>query len=621
MQSPPPTVSAPQPTRDSGAPLEGSAPVRAERETWFFRLLQHPRLGLWLGLAAVALSSPCLALGFFLDEYTGRYIYSDLPGARAMFHSYTGGFGIATGDPQDTLMQAERGWAPWWVNPNLLTKLMRPLSELSHHIDYRLWPDSPVLQRAHNLAWLFGMILIATRMYRRALGPAVGGMAALLLAFDHTHGYSIGYIVNRHALISAFFALLCLDQHLRFRQTGARSAGWLAAIAFALALLGGESGLAAAAYVFGYALFVERGSWLSRALSFAPYLAVTVLWRAAYTLLGYGARGSGVYIDPGREPLNFARAFLERGPVLFLGQFFGPPAEVYGVLSKPQAQQMLLFAVLFSLVLSAAFVPLLARDRVARFWALGFSLALVPASTTVPNNRQLLMASIGAMAILAQRWNLDVSVFSGPDRPRSPAFVWPARVAAMVLGVHLVISPLLLPFTTCLIGLTAPVHRGIVGGGDDIRGRDVVFVTAPDIFTAKFVQLERRLERRPLARRWRALSFGPQPVVVLREDADTLVLDYPQGVADTPFAEMFRDSRVRMQPGERVELQGLSIEVLATTPDGRMQRVRFRFSDPLDAPNFRFYAWEERGFVPFELPPVGGSTPLSAAPPKLGLKR
>jgi hypothetical protein len=234
----------------------------------------------------------------------------------------------------------------------------------------------------------------------------------------------------------------------------------------------------------------------------------------------------------------------------------------------------------------------------------------------VPNNRQLLLASIGAMALLAQRWRMPKPLGRSSIVQRVPDLLLSA-----VFALHLFISPLALPWTTCMIAFTAPVHRGIVGGGDEVAGRDVVFVTAPDIFTAKFVQLERRIDRKPLARRWRALSFGPQPVIVRREDARTLVLDYPNGVVDTAFMELFRDSRLRMQPGERVSLQGLVIQVLATTADGRLQRVRFRFSDPLDAPSFRFYAWQDAGFVPFRLPAIGEATQLAAAPPQLGLKR
>jgi hypothetical protein len=583
-------------------------------------VLQHPRLGLGLGAVAAALSAPCLALGFFLDEYTARFIYSDLPGAKQMYHSYSGGYGIATGDPADTLQQVEQGWAPWWINPKLLTALMRPISEWTHWLDIALWPNSAALMRAQSLLWLFCLVAIATRMYRRLLGPMLGGLAGLLLAFDHTHGYSVGYVANRHALVSATFALLCLDQHLRFRLEHNARAGVYAALCYAAALLSGESSLAIAAYLFAYALLAEQGPWLRRALSFAPYLVITVVWRVAYTLLGFGARGSGVYIDPAREPLHFLQALLERAPVLCLGQFFGPPAELYAALPAAQARAMLIFAVLFSALLAAAFVPLLRRDRIARFWAAAFLLSLVPASTTIPNNRQLLLASIGAMALLAQRWLVAVS--SGPDTTPLPNWQrWPARAFGAVFGLHLLLSPLALPFTSCIIALTAPVHRGIVGGGDEVAGHDVVFVTAPDVFTTKFVQLERRIDRKPLARRWRALSFGPQPVIVRRTDERTLVLDYPEGVTDTAFMELFRDRRLRMQPGEQVHLEGLAIEVLQTTADGRLKQVRFRFSDPLDAPSFRFYAWHDAGFVPFSVPAVGTQTLLAAAPPQLGLKR
>jgi hypothetical protein len=602
-------------------PTSRPAQLHAPAPDRFQRLLQRPRLGVWLAVIAVALSSPCLLLGFFLDEYTARYIYSDLPGAAAMYHSYSGGYGIATGDPADTLLQVERGWAPWWVNPQLLIALMRPLSEWTHHLDIRLWPDSAFMMRLHSLAWLFALVLIATRMYRRVLGPLVGGLAALLLAFDHTHGYSVGYIANRHALVSATFALLCLDQHARWRLEASRGSGALAVGLYVVALLGGESSVAIAAYLFGYALFVERGSLSDRALTFAPYFGVTLVWRIGYNALGFGARGSGIYIDPGREPLNFLAAFFERGPLLFLGQFFWPPAELYPVLTGPQAQQLWIFAVLFCLMLSAAFVPLLTRDRMARVWATGFLLALLPASTTLPNNRQLLLASIGAFGLLAQRWQLQVTEFSGANAPRAASVVWPTRLATWVLGLHLTLSPLLLPLTTCMIALTAPVHRGIVGGGDEIAGRDVVFVTAPDIFTTKFVQLERILEHRPLARRWRALSFGPQAVDVRREDARTLVLSYPDGVADTPFMEMFRDRRQRMGTGEQVQLEGLRITVVGTTDDGRLKQVRFEFDSPLDAPSFKLYTWEERGFVPFALPEIGQAVQLPAAHPQLGLKR
>ena len=77
---------------------------------WFVR----PRLALKLALIAVALSSPALLLGFYLDDYIGRYIYSDLEGAARLFRNYSGGYGLAIGDPGENQWQREAGWAPWW---------------------------------------------------------------------------------------------------------------------------------------------------------------------------------------------------------------------------------------------------------------------------------------------------------------------------------------------------------------------------------------------------------------------------------------------------------------------------------------------------------------------------
>src|SRR5262249_21162696 len=140
--------------------------------------------------------------------------------------------------------------------------------------------------------------------------------------------------------------------------------------------------------------------------SLAPYLVITLAWRAAYNHGGYGGRGSGLYIDPAREPLHFLAALAERGPILVLGQFFHPPSELYVLLPTIWARIHFGFACAFVAALGIALVPLLRRDRIARFWALGMLISLVPAASTYPHNRQLLFPSIGAMGLIAQLWHL-----------------------------------------------------------------------------------------------------------------------------------------------------------------------------------------------------------------------
>lgn len=582
----------------------------SRREQAFVRLLSRKDLSKWLVLAAVLLASPALFTGFHLDDQVGRYIYSDLEGAHTLYEIYYGGYGIADGNPVTTHWQIEQGFAPWWTYDHLFLRFFRPIGVASH-IDFRLWPNNAFLMHAHSIAWLAVLVLVMTRLYRGVHGELVGGLAALLFALDHTHGFIVGYICNRHALLAGVFSALCLDLSFRYRARGSPLAWFVPPLIYVVALLSSESSIAVMGYLFAYGLFVERGSLVKRAASFAPYLAITLAWRTAYNLGGYGGRGSGLYIDPARDPLHFLSALAERGPVLVLGQFFHPPAELYVLLPAGWARVHLAFACLFVVALGAALVPLLRRDRVARFWTLGMVISLVPAASTYPHNRQLLFPSIGAMGLIAQLWHLYAVELKGAALTRIARFS--GGFGAVVLFNHMILSPIYAPVAAASIVFTRPLMRAAEAVGDDIVGHDAVFMTAPDYFAVKLVQLGRRIDRKPLPRRWRALSFGPQPVRVSRIDERTLSLDYEGGILSTPFMELYRDRRIRMTPGERVSLEGLEIEVTGVTADGRANRAEFKFDTPLEDPMFVFYYWADGEFRHFKPPPIGGVTYLPSA--------
>ena len=586
-------------------------------ESRLIRFLGKKRLGAWLALVAVVLSSPCLFIGFFLDDYIGRYVWSDLPGAHAWNRIIEGGYAIANGNPADNHWQVELGFAPWWIYDHLLVRLYRPIALATHLLDAKLWLHSAFMMHAHSLLWLALMVLAATRMYRAALGPMVGGFAALLFAVDHTHGFVVGYIANRHALVAGTLCMLSLELHIRSRTKSDRPASLIAPIAYLLALLASEASLAMAGYLFAYALFVETGPLIRRALSFAPYFLITVVWRGLYNLTGHGARGSGLYLDPGRDPAHFLVAMMERGPVLLLGQFFIPPAEAASLGGGAYVKPLLVFAAFFSVALLVAFAPLLARSRTARFWALGLLVSLVPASSTWPHNRQLLFTSFGAMGLVAELWDMFVNL-RGQKLPLNVRAA--GAIGAVLLLGRLVISPVATPIAVCSIMLTTPLHHAITSVGDAIGGRDAVFVTAPDYFAVKLVQLSRRVEEQPIARRFRALSFGPEPVTVERTSDRSLRLHYEGGILTHQFMELYRARDIPMPAGTRVELAGLSIEVAHTTADGRPDVADFTFDRALEDPSFRFYYWTDGGFAAFVPPRSGASEKLPAAVMRYGLR-
>jgi hypothetical protein len=595
------------------APPDEKRPLEAK----LFRLIGERRLALWLALVAMVLSSPCLLLGFYLDDYIGRYVWSDLPGAHALNRLIEGGYTLANGNPADNLWQVEQGYAPWWIYDHLLVRLYRPISLATHLLDAKLWLHSAFMMHAHSLLWLGVLVIAATRMYRAALGRAVGGFAALLFSVDHTHGFVVGYIANRHALIAGALSMVCLECFIRFRANGDKRAAVVAPVAYVLALLAGEASLAVAGYLFAYALFAEKGSLVRRALAFAPYFIITVAWRGLYNFSGHGARGSGLYLDPGRDPAHFLVAMLERGPVLLLGQFFIPPAEAYSLGGGLFGPVMLAFAVVFSIALVVAFVPLLVRSRTARFWAVGLLISLVPASSTWPHDRQLLFTSFGAMGLVAELWEMFLKLRGQtvPLHLRASG-----AIGAVLLLGRLVISPLATPISVSSVMLTSPLHRAITSVGSEISGRDAVFVTAPDYFAVKLVQLARRVEEQPVARRFRALSFGSEPVTVTRTGERSLRLHYEGGILTTPFMELYRDRRLPMPPGYRVELAGLSIEVAHATSDGRADAADFEFDKALEDTSFCFYYWTDDGFAKFAVPSVGGTVRVPGAVARYGFR-
>jgi hypothetical protein len=303
---------------------------------------------------------------------------------------------------------------------------------------------------------------------------------------------------------------------------------------------------------------------------------------------------------------------LERAPILNLGQFFLPPAESYVLVGPELARYLLVAAWGFAIALSLALLPLFARSRTARFWATGFVFSLVPASGTFPHNRQLILASVGAMALLAEFWQLYALKLAQTELP--PSLRLSRGLGKILLAGHVLVSPLALPLASVGVAFTKFVHTSIAEIADEIAGRDAIFVTLPEYYTLTIAQVSRRLEQKPLPRRWRALSFGPQPVNVRRVDERTLWLDYEGGILNTPLMEIYRDRRLKMSPGDRVSLEGLSIEVREVTADGRARSATFRFDRTLEADSLRFYAWSKQGFIRFLPPRVGESRNLPAPP-------
>lgn len=596
--------------------MTGHAPNKAAR---LVQVLTGKYLHWKLATVATLLVSPSLFIGFHLDDLTHRHLFSSLPGAAFLREAYESPFGIANGQPETTRQQIEHGMAPWWTPGDLLISLWRPVSEATHALDAALWPDNAFLMHLQNLAWYFALVVLATQLYRAFWGATtLAGVAAMFYAFDHAHGFAVGWIANRNAVIATTFAVASL---LAYRRSLSGSLGLrgLSLLSLALSLLSGEGAVAIVGYVCAHALFVEQDAWLRRMARVAPYLALVVAWRVLYTGIGRGAHGSGLYIDPGREPLTFLHAVLERAPVLLLGTYSLPPAEAYVFAPKGLQPVMLALAVALLVAVVLWSRRLLRQDPVARFWAAGFAGALVPACSTHPHNRLLFFAGLGAFGLLSQMWHAHLERPAWLPGVGLGASLSRAFTAALA-GFHLIVSPLLLPLMACSVAYTAAVGRGLdeLVQGPPLAGKTLVFLHASDYYQTKLVHSAFALAHVPGPLRAYGLSYGAGPVLAERTGAHTLELTWPNGLWDQEIDGLYRDPRDRMAVGDTVSLTDLTVRVLEVTPDGRPRRARFDFAMDLDAPALHWVRWDRSEPQVFRWRDTGPSIHIDRSESPLG---
>ena len=246
---------------------------------WLRCWLEHRSLPWLAALVAVLLCVPALRLGWLFDDDFHRLALTR-PDLSMVSRSPAELFVFIEGDVAANRLARTMGFLPWWSSESLRIAFFRPLSGLTHWLDYQLWPNQPALMHLHSLLWYGAAVVTAAFFFRRRLGATwVAGLAALLFAVDDAHGMPAVWIANRNALLGAFFGLLTLTAHDRWRREGSWMCALLSPLMFLLGLLSKESTVAVAAYLFAYSLFLDRGRWVSRLTSLAPCALVGIACR------------------------------------------------------------------------------------------------------------------------------------------------------------------------------------------------------------------------------------------------------------------------------------------------------------------------------------------------------
>ncbi len=553
---------------------------------------------------------PSLTTPFFLDDFLhSAMVRGRFPGVRGPLTLYD----FIGDDNRDALFA--RGFLPWWTDPRLTLRFLRPLSSLCLYCAHRWLGASPFLMHLQSFAWWIAAVLAARALFRYCLAPRAAAFATVIFALAPCHALPLGWLANSEALITITFGALGLAAMLRWKDEGGlRWAVW-SVVAFCLALAAGEYGIGLGGYVLVFALLAPKGAprrWRSVLLFAVP----TIAYLAVRHALGYGAVASGFYQDPLHETALFiTQAPWRAVPLVLMGWFcvgqYGRAA-LSGQFDPTSLANLVVFAAIFSPVL--VYVGRQLRPDARRMiWALvcGSVLSLVPVLSVLPAMRLLGVAMLGIASVIGVV--LEVAWFGSEIEARYGLPELTAVVGTLLGFGHLIHSP----------------------GRSWLNGREMSQYAS--VFVDRTAELAKRLAGRPAAdivvvlglddvffygfglevlgvhdTHWTVLTHASH-VLCLRRDQSTLELVVGAGAGLYPaaYGDLYRSELHPLAVGETFVAGGYFATVTETGPFGP-RKARFQFPADIDDPR---WVWITEnglsGFIDAEPPKVGFGAPFN----------
>jgi hypothetical protein len=585
-----------------------------------FHLLHKKRTMVVVGAFATCLLLPSLSNGWLVDDllFHDRYFNQ---GERNLLKQFTFNSFL-----EEERFSAERreGVLPWWASSNLHVSFFRPLAALTHQLDYTLWPESKVLMQAHNLFW-FVLVLFTTayffrKFYKTALAA---GLAFLFFALDDSHGFPVGWLANRNALIALFMGVWSLyfyrkhtlDNRNSSKQHTSTQAYWISLVCFALSLLAGEAGIQTAAYLFAWAVFFGPQDTINKARQLFPFAVIGISYLILLKLLDFGAHGSGLYTNPLASPVEFLTEMPIRLVQLLAGQLLFPPSHISQLLPPLFSIQMVMIGLGLPLVLWYLY-KMLKGSQTARFWALGGSLCLIPLCSTLPMDRNLWFVGLGGAGLLAEYVIRISNYLAMAPLPRTTTGRLERKLcigtSILLFLVHTVWASILLLVTSIYPDrMSMAVTRAADSLAGETKGKHVVLLNSPSHllfgYSLKLLQKSKlgTSQRGPvISGNKHSLTAGFAGFAMMRVDDRTLSITADKGFNNYSMDKYFRNPGNRYEAGQVYKTSIFNITIVQVH-EGLPAAIRVDLKHP--AHDYEFYQWKGTQFERTRLPEQGQS--------------
>jgi hypothetical protein len=605
-----------------------------------------------LGLASVLLGtlaigavyySPSLRQGLYADDFVAVAM---MEGKLAAPRHPLDLFNFADGSEVDVRRLKRLGSLPWWTPADFRVAFMRPLSSALWHFDRFVFGTFLPAYHAHSIfAWML-LAIFSALCFVRFLPAGIAALAIPLFALDHCHHFPVVWLSNRGGLYAIALGLLGLYLHVQAREQSRPT--WLvgSAASFALGLLFGEWAFPMLGYVLAYELLSAPGSRATRVRALLPVSVLAMVFIVARAALGYGARGSGAYVDPGAEPGRFVIAALGRIPVFIADMLFNLPSTQWDH-GSPLRERVLALELFsppwwgrmpdwrfFHAIAGALACLLLAwllrwclrganerEARMLRFLVLGALLSLVPVVGSFPSSRLTMAASFGIAALLAFSLR-EIGRRLWAQRTRTDFAL--GYLAVILIGYVHFAGPLMLPLGPLVDQHAATRHWVLRAELDPARvaKQRVYLISAAEFTTTFYFAYIWGTHGLPLPRSFAPVSVTPFAVDLSRTGAREFRLHALGGGFLTSGQEqMFRARDPGVQVGQRFDTAGMRVTVLRAER-GQAQLLGVELDRSLDDPDVVLLHSTPEGIVRLQPPAIGASSRIrrAAGPSWAGLE-